>query len=267
VILSGAGIVLPDRLLPSGSLVIEGAHIVDISEGPRAGSAGPGKGGSDTHVDLTGHLIVPGFIDVHIHGVEGHDGLAAAGGVAEMSRRLPRYGVTGFCPTTIACGPDQLAMLLSAIREAQRAAVPGASRVLKAHLESNFINPDYRGAQPLDCIRRPPPSGGVEDLEATVEDGFSGADIMAVIEAFRAEVGIVTLAPEMPGGIEFTRALVAARVSETTCIGRVTWSGCAATATTISWVGGMTRSRAGDSASNSARSRQSSTRIRRSWRR
>ncbi len=80
---------------------------------------------------------------MHIHGVEGHDGLAAASGVAEMARRLPRYGVTGFCPTTIACDPEQLTMILAAIREAQREVVPGASRVLKAHLESNFINPDY----------------------------------------------------------------------------------------------------------------------------
>jgi N-acetylglucosamine-6-phosphate deacetylase len=209
LILSGAGIVLPDRLLPSGSLVIEGARIVDISDRPRPASGGGGASGV-TYFDLTGHLIVPGFIDVHIHGVEGHDGLAAASGVAEMARRLPRYGVTGFCPTTIACNPDQLTMILAAIREAQREAVPGASRVLKAHLESNFINPDYKGAQPIECIRRPPGSGGVDDLEATVEDGFSGADIVSVIEAFRAEVGIVTLAPEMPGGIEFTRALVAA---------------------------------------------------------
>jgi N-acetylglucosamine-6-phosphate deacetylase len=205
LILSGAGIVLPDRLLPSGSLIIEGARIVDISERPRAASGG------ETFIDLTGHLIVPGFIDVHIHGVEGHDGLAAASGVAEMARRLPRYGVTGFCPTTIACDPQQLTMILAAIRDAQRDVVPGAARVLKAHLESNFINPDYKGAQPLECIRRPPTApAGVEDLEATVEDGFSGSDIVAVIEAFRAEVGIVTLAPEMPGGIEFTRSLVAA---------------------------------------------------------
>lgn len=210
LILSGAGIVLPDRLLPSGSLVIEGARIVDISDRPRAASSS-GSGG-ETHLDLTGHLIVPGFIDVHIHGVEGHDGLAAASGVAEMARRLPRYGVTGFCPTTIACDPGQLTMILAAIRAAQREVAPGASRVLKAHLESNFINPDYKGAQPIECIRRPPGAvaGVVEDLEATVEDDFSGADIAAVIEAFRAEVGIVTLAPEMPGGIEFTRALVAA---------------------------------------------------------
>jgi N-acetylglucosamine-6-phosphate deacetylase len=85
------------------------------------------------------------------------------------------------------------------------------SRVLKAHLESNFINPDYRGAQPIDCIRRPPAVPGVvEDLEATVEDGFTGSDIYSVIQSFRAEVGIVTLAPEMPGGIELTRSLVAA---------------------------------------------------------
>ena len=144
LILSGAGIVLPDRLLPSGSLVIEGARIVDISDRPRAREQRRRervRAAGETYLDLTGHLIVPGFIDVHIHGVEGHDGLAAASGVAEMARRLPRYGVTGFCPTTIACGPDQLAMILAAIRNAQRDVVPGASRVLQGASRKQFHQP------------------------------------------------------------------------------------------------------------------------------
>ena len=81
---------------------------MSMSDRPRA-QAAPAVGRAvNVSLDLTGHLIVLGFIDVHIHGVEGHDGLAAASGVAEMARRLTRYGVTGFCPTTIACDPDQL---------------------------------------------------------------------------------------------------------------------------------------------------------------
>jgi N-acetylglucosamine-6-phosphate deacetylase len=203
LILSGAGLVLPDRLIASGSLVIEGTRIVDISDGARPREAAGGA----MHLDVTGHLIVPGFIDVHVHGVEGHDGLAAADGVAEMARRLPKYGVTGFCPTTIACTPEELATLLGAVRAAQATPDPTCARVLAAHLESNFINPDYRGAQPIECIRRPPTASADPAVQ---EAGFTGADVMRVIEAFRREVGIVTLAPEMPGGLDFTRALVAA---------------------------------------------------------
>jgi N-acetylglucosamine-6-phosphate deacetylase len=221
LLLSGADIALPDRLLTSATLVIEHGVIVEITDHPSRTTAANTASSSETavtHVDLTGHLIVPGFIDVHVHGVEGYDGLATSEGVAQMAARLPRYGVTGFCPTTIACTPEALETMLGAVRAARTRPVANAARVLPAHLESNFINPEYRGAQPIECIRRPPGvgrlrAGAVEGhpIESEPgEAGFTGADVLSVIERYRDEVGIVTLAPEMPGAIDFIRALVAA---------------------------------------------------------
>jgi N-acetylglucosamine-6-phosphate deacetylase len=92
------------------------------------------------------------------------------------------------------------------MRRALASARPHA-RVLPAHYESNFINPDYRGAQPLECLRRPPRPGAGPDAGP---GGFSGADVLRVIEAHRADVGIITMAVELEGGLEFARALVAA---------------------------------------------------------
>ena len=146
-VLSGASIVLADCVLEKGSLVLDDGRIAEIAD-----RALPVARGS-LDVDCSGLTVVPGFIDVHVHGVEGADALDGGGAIAEIASRLPRYGVTAFCPTSIACTPDALSAMLSGIR-ASRASSSGA-RVLPAHLESNFINPDYRGAQPLACIRSP----------------------------------------------------------------------------------------------------------------
>jgi N-acetylglucosamine-6-phosphate deacetylase len=118
---------------------------------------------------------------------------------------LPRHGVTGFCPTSVACAPDALDRFLRAVGAA--AHTPGGSaRVLGAHLESNFINPDYRGAQPVECLRCPPRPG-----DPSVCDGeFTGAEILETIAAHRAHVRIVTLAPELEGGLDLVAALSAA---------------------------------------------------------
>src|SRR5690606_12692907 len=89
MILDGADIVLTDRVVSPGRLVIEGDRIVDIGHGSASGA-------------LAGHTIVPGFVDVHVHGVEGNDVLEAPDRVREVAARMPRYGVTSFCPTTVA---------------------------------------------------------------------------------------------------------------------------------------------------------------------
>ncbi len=204
IILSGADVVLPDGVIGPGTLVLEHGVIVEIASGVRAATPGA------THVDVTGHLIVPGFIDVHVHGLEGHDTQTGTDGIDAMARRLPRYGVTGFCPTSIACGPTALTQMLESIRRARREPARGAARVLPAHLESNFINPNFKGAQPLECIRRPPAAGAHEPGQngCDGEPPFSGADVLDVIDRYRAEVGIVTLAPEMPNALDLTRRLV-----------------------------------------------------------
>lgn len=195
MLISGGTLVLPDRLLEFATVVVEGARIAQILNGPRRVETGA------TNLDARDHYVVPGFIDVHVHGVDGSDTLDDAAAIGRIAARLPRFGVTAFCPTSIACAPEALRTMLGAVRAARLDRSSAAARVLPAHLESNFINPDYAGAQPVECLRRP-------SERPAVAGEFSGADILAEIAAARPDVGIVTLAPEIEGGLDLVRDLV-----------------------------------------------------------
>jgi N-acetylglucosamine-6-phosphate deacetylase len=192
ILLCDADVVLPDRLLSPGTVVMEGDRIIDVLTDAPAAASG------DVRFDLRSHSIVPGFIDVHVHGVEGTDTLDGGDAIDTIARRLPRFGVTAFCPTSVACTPGDLREMLAHIRAARLSPAPQASRVLPAHLESNFINPQFKGAQPLECLRLP---NGAQEGE------FSGAEILAEIEAARPDVGIITVAPELDGVIDLIRTL------------------------------------------------------------
>jgi N-acetylglucosamine-6-phosphate deacetylase len=193
IVLSGADLVLPDRILSSGTLVIDDGRIADIR--PDAASA------AQSGFAFQGHYIVPGFIDVHVHGVEGFDSLDAGTPIAEMATRLPKYGVTSFCPTTVACAADALARVLDQVRHARQVTPPRAARVLPAHLESNFINPEFKGAQPGDCLRTPR-QALQEWGTAPDKSRLSGVEILDVIDRASPDVGIVTLAPELEGSLD-----------------------------------------------------------------
>jgi N-acetylglucosamine-6-phosphate deacetylase len=193
ILLEGADLVLPDRILTGGALVIEGDRITD------AGHAAPAAAPS-LRFDLANHYVLPGFIDVHVHGVEGTDALAGGTAIADIAERLPRFGVTAFCPTSIACDPPALRTMLNGVRAARTSRPPGGARVLPAHLESNFISADYKGAQPLECLRTPRHDSA---------GAFTGQDILAEIAAARPDVGIITVAPEVDGVIELIADLVA----------------------------------------------------------
>ncbi len=200
IVLAGADIVLPDRIVQGGALVLEGERIVDIVD------SGASFAGAD-RVDLAGHLVVPGFIDVHVHGLEGLDTLDGRDAVPGIAARLPKYGVTAFCPTTVACDPQALRQTLESITYARSLSAPEGARVLPAHLESNFINPAYRGAQPEHCLRTPP-APGVPRVPR--HGGYDGTDILEEIDRAGQAVQIVTLAPELAAADALIRHLVAA---------------------------------------------------------
>ena len=147
IVLAGGDLVLPDGILTRASLVIDDARIAAVAPRGRVDPAGA------TIIELVDHYVVPGFIDVHVHGIEGYDTLDEGDPVAEIASRLPRYGVTAFCPTTVACTPQVLRTVLAQVARARVAPSSHSARVLPAHLESNFINPSYRGAQPTECLR------------------------------------------------------------------------------------------------------------------
>jgi N-acetylglucosamine-6-phosphate deacetylase len=195
IVLAGGDIVLPDRILTNASLIIDKGRIAAIE-------SARGTPPEASVVNVQESYVVPGFVDVHVHGIEGHDALDGAGAIAEIAKRLPRYGVTAFCPTTVACAPADLEVTLRQIADARVRRAPGAARVLPAHLESNFINPEYKGAQPATCLRLP--------TDERHDGEFSGRDVLDVIESRAADVGIVTVAPELDGALALIPRLVRA---------------------------------------------------------
>ncbi len=202
-VFSGASLILPDRVASGLSLVLEGSRIAELRAGLQA------VGDADRHVDLGGCFIAPGFVDVHAHGALGTDVLDSAASVGEVARALPRWGVTAFCPTATAAPPDVLDRFLTAVGELRAQPPARAARVLPAHLETNFINPEYRGAQPLEHLRSPALTGTARHIEETT---YSARDVLAVIDRHRADVGIMTIAPELEGAIALVRSLVAAGI-------------------------------------------------------
>jgi N-acetylglucosamine-6-phosphate deacetylase len=119
--------------------------------------------------------------------------------------------VATFCPTTVACAPEALGRVLEQVAEARKQRPARSARVLPAHLESNFVAAEFRGAQPAECLRDPRSAlDGLDGGGAISRGGaasFAGADILRQIERYSPDVGIVTLAPELDGGLDFVRWL------------------------------------------------------------
>jgi N-acetylglucosamine-6-phosphate deacetylase len=213
--LAGADLVLPGRILGGGLLVVDGERITEIVDFP-SGATLSADGGGDVTLRFPDHYVVPGFIDMHVHGIEGTDTLDGGDAIAQIAGKLPRYGVTAFCPTSIACDPVALRAMLAGVRRARTTRSPGGARVLPAHLESNFINPQYKGAQPATCLRLPPSrigsgsdTGQTGVRPASDTDPWTGEDILDEIAAARPDVGIVTVAPEIDGVLELIGDLAA----------------------------------------------------------
>lgn len=142
--------------------------------------------------DARGNWVLPGFIDTHVHGGLDADTMQATLEAFDtLSRHLARHGVTSWVPTLFACTAEQLEDVLVAIRAAMRAPLGGAS-ILGAHLESSFIAPRFKGAQPPEALR-PVADPALRD----------------VIRRHAEVIRIVTLAPELEGAAELIAELIA----------------------------------------------------------
>lgn len=200
-LLTGADVVFPDRVAAGHTLVIEDGRVAAVTSGLRP------VGDGERRIDLTGCVILPGFVDVHVHGVLGRDVQDGSGAIAAIARDLPKFGVTAFCPTTVACDPSTLSAVLAEIRALRAAPEPRSARVLPAHLESNFISPEYAGAQPTTCLRAVPRAGF-----RMPGAPWDGADILDVIRDSRPDVGIMTVAPELDHALALIRELADAGI-------------------------------------------------------
>lgn len=178
-VVRGGTVLTPHRLLEDHALVIHGERVAAVL--PAAEAPPPAAG----DVDAAGGWVAPGFVDVHVHGGGGHDTMDAThDALAGMSAHLARHGVTAFLATTVSASREAIADALAAIAEASD--LPGA-RLLGAHLEGPYLNPDHRGAQDPAALRLPAP--------AEYEAWFA-----------RGPVRMMTLAPELDGALELIRA-------------------------------------------------------------
>ncbi len=108
-------------------------------------------------IDAQGGYIGPGFIDVHVHGADGHDTMdATPKALYGIARYKARHGVTGFLPTTLSDTPDAIGAALANIGACE-GAVEGGASILGAHVEGPYFNLAKKGAQPPEHIRAAAP--------------------------------------------------------------------------------------------------------------
>ncbi|MDH4060993.1 MAG: N-acetylglucosamine-6-phosphate deacetylase [Aquincola sp.] len=173
------GYVITPAGLLRGRVVVDGERIVAVEgktvadDSWRAGDA---------------PVIVPGFIDLHVHGGGGADTMEGGGAIDTIARTHLRHGTTSLLATTMTAPHEEIEAALAALAPACRTRAPGAARVLGVHLEGPYISPDQLGAQPAFATL--PSAAGILALHAI------------------APLRVVTLAPELPGALDVVRALV-----------------------------------------------------------
>lgn len=173
-VLTGARVVLPGGVQDEGRLTVEGRTLApDV----------PGEPGT---LDLTGHWIVPGFVDMHVHG---GGGASFSAGTAEESLTAIRthraHGTTTMAASTVTGSLDDLARQAGALSE-----LVEQGDLAGVHFEGPFIACERRGAHDESLLRDPDP-----------------ADVRKLLEAARGTAKMVTLAPERPGGLDSVRLL------------------------------------------------------------
>jgi N-acetylglucosamine-6-phosphate deacetylase len=134
-------------------------------------------------------IVLPGFIDLHVHGGGGADTMEGGDAVERLARVHARHGTTALLATTMTAPLAELEDALRAIAPLCRKRAAGAARVLGVHLEGPYISARKLGAQP-DCVRAP-----------------SVEEILALHEI--APIRVLTLAPEIDGAVAMIPALVA----------------------------------------------------------
>ena len=134
--------------------------------------------------------VLPGFIDVHLHGI--YHGDATPEAVHLMAEEGVRSGLTTLCPAMASDTPERMLEFVKTVRELVCSARPGAARIAGAHLEGPYMEYRHRGGMNEELIRDPDP-----------------AEVRKLLDAAQGTLKIMTISPELPGAPEVTRLLAA----------------------------------------------------------
>ncbi len=136
-------------------------------------------------------IVLPGFIDQHIHGAGGSDGMdGTVEDIAVIAKTVAAEGTTSFLVTTMTQSKENITKALQAVKAYREADGAEGARVVGVHLEGPFIAAAHKGAQPLEYVKEP---------NIAVFDEYD--------EASGNAIKIVTLAPEVEGAEDFIRHL------------------------------------------------------------
>jgi N-acetylglucosamine-6-phosphate deacetylase len=174
-------VILEDRALERGEVEVVAGRIEAVRESP-----GPADGAH--FIDLQGGCLVPGYVDLHVHGGAGADFMDGTDDAFRtVCRAHARHGTTSLLPTTTVARHEQHLAFLDVCRRMKRDGTGGA-RVLGAHFYGPYFAPEARGCHPAAALR--PPS----------------ADEYRQYLAYADCVTTATVAPELPGAREFVLA-------------------------------------------------------------
>ncbi|MFB8245554.1 N-acetylglucosamine-6-phosphate deacetylase [Streptomyces sp. NPDC055952] len=173
-VLTGATVVLPTGTVENGRLTVDGTRI----------AATPPENAEV--IDVTGHYVVPGFVDLHNHG--GGGASFTSGSVDDILKGIHTHrlhGTTTLVASTVTGDLDVLARRAGLLSElAEQGEIAGI------HFEGPFISPCRKGAHSEELLRDPDP-----------------AEVRKLIDAARGRAAMVTLATELPGGLDSVRLL------------------------------------------------------------
>ncbi|WP_172624648.1 N-acetylglucosamine-6-phosphate deacetylase [Streptomyces griseofuscus] len=172
-VLTGANVVLPTGTVKNGTVAIDGTRIAGA---PLADAA---------VLDVSGHWLVPGFVDLHNHGGGGASFSGTAEQILTAIRTHRAHGTTTLVASTVTDEMDLLVRQAGLLSElAEQGDIAGI------HFEGPFISPCRKGAHSEALLRHPEP-----------------AEVRKLIDAARGQARMLTLAAELPGGIDSVRLL------------------------------------------------------------
>lgn len=183
IVLGGGRVVTPDGIIGDGWVTVEGGRIASIGSGRAPSEA----------IDLGGAWLLPGFIDLHMHGGGGHNALASPAEMAAAAAFHCRHGTTRTLVSLVTAPLESLVEQLGWVADIVTAGPNPVGHVIGAHLEGPFLSRARCGAQNPAHLLLPE------------------RDILArLIAAARGTLRSVTIAPELPGAVELIGDVLAA---------------------------------------------------------
>ncbi|WP_315793009.1 N-acetylglucosamine-6-phosphate deacetylase [Paenibacillus sp. BIC5C1] len=178
-ILHNVQMTLRNRIVPSANVWISEGKIMRVDTGDL-----PTLEGEYERIDGSGHLLVPGMIDVHIHGANGFDMMdGTEESIQEVSRQCALTGCTSFLATSVSSTMEDLLKMIRSVKRVIGQEV--GAKIAGIHLEGPYLNPKRKGMQNEKYLRHP----NIEEMKIIFQEAGS-------------LIKMVTIAPELPGGMD-----------------------------------------------------------------